>query len=142
LDTSLSMQWEKLDRAYEVTEGLLRSLLPQDTFNLMLFNDEVTSFADKPVDASPDQVDRALAFIKSSYLSGGTDLGAALERAAQATKAMPASKRRVIVMITDGNSTAATTRTRVILDRFKKANDANARLYTFGIGADTNTALL
>jgi len=136
------MQWEKLDRAYEVTEGLLRSLLPQDTFNVMLFNDEVTAFGDKPVDASGDQVDRALAFIKSSYLAGGTDLAGALERAAQAVKAMPASKRRVIVMITDGNSTAATTRTRAILDRFKRANDANARLYIFGIGADTNTALL
>ena len=31
-------QVEKLDRAYEATEGLLRSLTPQDTFNLMLFN--------------------------------------------------------------------------------------------------------
>ncbi|HWX42142.1 MAG TPA: VIT domain-containing protein [Blastocatellia bacterium] len=142
LDTSLSMQWEKLDRAYEVTEGLLRSLLPQDTFNLMLFNDEITAFGDKPVDASGDQVDHALAFIKSSYLAGGTDMAGALERAAQAVKAMPASKRRVIVMITDGNSTAATTRTRTILDRFKKANDGDARLYIFGIGADTNTALL
>jgi Ca-activated chloride channel family protein len=81
LDTSLSMQWEKLDRAFEATEALLRSLTPQDSFNLMLFNDDVTAFNDKPVDARPDQIDRALSFIKSSYLSGGTDLTAALDRA-------------------------------------------------------------
>jgi Ca-activated chloride channel family protein len=144
LDTSLSMQWEKLDRAYEATEGILRSLLPQDSFNLILFNDDVVSFADKPVDGRPEQVERALAFIKSSYLSGGTDLAAALERAAELSKAMPAKKERAIVMITDGNSTLATTRTRAIVERFQKANDSGprARLYVFGIGADTNLRLL
>ncbi|HWO02789.1 MAG TPA: VIT domain-containing protein [Blastocatellia bacterium] len=144
LDTSLSMQWEKLDRAYEATEGLLRSLTPQDAFNLMLFNDDVTTFSDKAVDARPDQIERALAFIKSSYLSGGTDLASALERATNLTKEMPAKKERSIVMITDGNSTLATTRTRAITERFQKANDGGprARLYVFGIGADTNIRLL
>ena len=144
LDTSLSMQFEKLDRAYEAAEGLLRSLTPRDSFNLMLFNDDVSAFSNNPVDGRPDQVERALAFIKSSYLSGGTDLGAALDRAAALSKAMPDRKERSIVMITDGNSTLATTRTRAITDRFQKANDSGpkARLYVFGIGADTNIRLL
>lgn len=144
LDTSLSMQFEKLDRAYEATEGLLRSLTPQDTFNLMLFNDEVVVFSNNPVDGRSDQIERALAFIKSSYLSGGTDTGAALDRAAGLSKAMPSRKERSIVMITDGNSTLATTRTKAIVDRFQKANDSGpkARLYVFGIGSDTNIRLL
>ena len=144
LDTSLSMQFEKLDRAYEATEGLLRSLTPQDTFNLMLFNDDVAVFSTAPVDGRPDQIERALAFIKSSSLSGGTDTGAALDRAAGLSKAMPSRKERSIVMITDGNSTIATTRTKAIVDRFQKANDSGpkARLYVFGIGSDTNIRLL
>lgn len=144
LDTSLSMQWEKLDRAYEATESMLRSLAPQDTFNLMLFNDDVTVFSDKPVDAQPDQIERALTFIKSSYLSGGTDLAAALERAAQLSKAMPSKKERAIVMVTDGNTTLSTTRTKMVVERFQKANDAGARarLYVFGIGSDTNIRML
>lgn len=144
LDTSLSMQFEKLDRAYEATEGLLHSLTPQDSFNLMLFNDDVSAFSNGPVDARSDQIERALAFIKASYLSGGTDLGAGLERAAALSKAMPSKKERSIVMITDGNSTLATTRTKTIVDRFQKSNDAGpkARLYVFGIGSDTNIRLL
>ncbi|HJQ22452.1 MAG TPA: VIT domain-containing protein [Blastocatellia bacterium] len=144
LDTSLSMQWEKLDRAYEATEALLRSLTPQDSFNLMLFNDDVTALSDKPVDARADQIERALSFIKTSYLSGGTDLGAALERATQLSKAMPAKKERAIVMITDGNSSLGTTRLKALTERFQKANDAGprARLYVFGIGSDTNLRLL
>src|SRR5262249_28431058 len=144
LDTSLSMQFEKLDRAFEAAEGLLRSLTPQDTFNLMLFNDDVSVFNNSAVDARPDQIERALTFIKASYLTGGADTGAALERAVALAKAMPSKKERSIVMITDGNSTLATTRTKSIVDRFQKANDSGpkARLYVFGIGSDTNIRLL
>ncbi|MGH9762001.1 MAG: VIT and vWA domain-containing protein, partial [Blastocatellia bacterium] len=105
LDTSLSMQWEKLDRSYEATEGLLKSLGPKDTFNVVTFNDDVTPFSPKGVDATPDQIELALAFIKSGFLSSGTDLGGALERAAQLAKAMPSNKEGAIVLITDGNST-------------------------------------
>lgn len=144
LDTSLSMNWEKLDSAYEMTEGLLRSLTPQDSFNLVLFNDDVLTLGDKAVEGRADQIERALSFIKSSYLSGGTDLGAALERAAKLSKDMPSNKERSIVMITDGNTTLSTTRTRAVVERFQKANDAGpkARLYVFGIGSDTNIRLL
>ncbi|HVF91375.1 MAG TPA: VIT domain-containing protein [Blastocatellia bacterium] len=144
LDTSLSMQWEKLSRAYEAIEGLLRSLGPQDTFNLMLFNDDVVTLAEKPSEARPEQIDRALTFIKTSYLSGGTDLGAALERATQLVKAMPSNSHRAIALITDGNSTLATTKARAIVERFQKANDSGprARLNVFGIGSDTNITLL
>jgi Ca-activated chloride channel homolog len=144
LDTSLSMNWEKLDRAYEAIEGVLRSLLPQDSFNLILFNDDILSFSDKAVDGKPEEIERALQFIKASYLSGGTDFPAALNRATQLIKAMPKKNESAIVMITDGNSTATTTKTGAIVEQFKKANEANAkaRMYIFGIGSDTNTFLL
>ncbi len=144
LDTSLSMQWEKLDRAYEAVEALLRSLTPQDAFNLMLFNDDVQTFDPRSVDAQPAQIERALGFIKASYLSGGTDMGAAMERAARLARDMPVRKERAIVMITDGNTTLSTTRTKAIVERFQRANDAagRARLYVFGIGSDTNLQLL
>ena len=144
LDTSLSMNWEKLDRAYEAVEGVLRSLLPQDSFNLILFNDDILSLSDRAVDGKPEEIERALQFIKSSYLSGGTDFPSALNRASQLLKVMPKKNESAIVMITDGNSTATTTKTGVIVEQFKRANEANAkaRMYIFGIGSDTNTLLL
>ncbi|HKY04814.1 MAG TPA: VWA domain-containing protein, partial [Blastocatellia bacterium] len=91
-----------------------------------------------------DQIEKALNFIKGSYLSGGTDLISALERAAKLVKDMPSQKERAIVMITDGNTTLATTKIKTMVERFQKANDAGpkARLYVFGIGADTNLRLL
>ena len=143
LDTSLSMNWEKLDRAYEAIEGVFRSLLPQDSFNLVLFNDELQTFSDRPVAATPQELERALQFIKSSYLSGGTDFVAALNRAGQLVREMPAKEERSIVMITDGNPTMTTTRAAAVVEQFKKANEAaKARLYLFGIGSDTDTRML
>src|ERR1019366_8412053 len=44
-DTSLSMQWEKLDRSFQALESLLRSLKPADQFNLLLYNDAVMNYA-------------------------------------------------------------------------------------------------
>ncbi len=39
-DTSLSMQWEKLERSYQAFETLLHTLRPADHFGLVLFNSE------------------------------------------------------------------------------------------------------
>ena len=39
-DTSLSMQWEKLERSYQAFETLMRTLRPADRFALVLFNSE------------------------------------------------------------------------------------------------------
>ena len=39
-DTSLSMQWEKLERSYQALETLLHTLRPADQFGLVLFNTE------------------------------------------------------------------------------------------------------
>ena len=40
-DTSLSMQWDKLERSYAAAAGVLQTLRPGDRFNLLLFNDRV-----------------------------------------------------------------------------------------------------
>ena len=42
-DTSLSMQWEKLERSFLGLEKLLRSLRPIDRFSVVLFNSVVTT---------------------------------------------------------------------------------------------------
>ena len=56
----------KLDRAYEAAEGLLRSLQRARQLQLILFNDDVTPFSERAVEAKSDQVERALTFIKTS----------------------------------------------------------------------------
>ncbi len=50
-DTSLSMQWDKLERTYAALEATLRSLRAADHFNLLLFNAAVTPFQPQPIPA-------------------------------------------------------------------------------------------
>jgi Ca-activated chloride channel family protein len=145
LDTSLSMSGEKLDRAYEAVQYFLGALTPRDRFDVLLFNDDVMALGAEPVAGTPDQIERALGFVRAGYLTGGTDLEAALDRGLEAASRLPnADGGRAIVLVTDGNPTLSTTQTKRILERFKKANDAGprARLDVFGIGSDTRVGLL
>ena len=56
LDTSLSMQGDKLARAFESVEYFLHGLTPRDRFNLLLFNSDTSAFSDEPLSATPDEV--------------------------------------------------------------------------------------
>jgi Ca-activated chloride channel family protein len=78
-DTSLSMQWEKLDRAFRALESLLRSLRPTDQFNLLVYNDSVSALGPAPIAATPEAIEKALAFLREGRLRGGTNLQAALD---------------------------------------------------------------
>src|SRR3569833_1987187 len=42
-DTSLSMQWEKLERAFKALETILHSLSPDDRFNVLVFNSDTAA---------------------------------------------------------------------------------------------------
>jgi Ca-activated chloride channel family protein len=141
LDTSLSMQWDKLERSYAALEAVLLSLRPEDHFSLLLFNQDVSSFQPVPTAAAPASVQQALQFVKSSRLRGGTDLGKALSAAlAQAT-----APNTAIYLFSDGNSDRGAT----ILPRKIVANyteqwkqSSHPRLNIFAVGDDANLPLL
>ena len=100
MDTSLSMQWEKLERSYAAAAKLLESLRPGDRFNLLLFNTRVDSFRPAPVAADQGTVKAAMDWLRASHLRGGTDLQKALD-AGLAQAAAPAS---ALVLLTDGGA--------------------------------------
>lgn len=141
LDTSLSMRLEKLDKSIEAIEYFLQALTPKDNFNLVLFNDDINVFSQSPMAATKDNVEKAILFIRNSYLSGGTDLIAGLRASLEAARKLPGNERN-IVMITDGNSTLTSTSLKKITNSFNTENKQVARLYIFGIGSDTNTQVL
>ncbi len=145
LDTSLSMHGEKLARAVEGLDLLLHSLETRDQFNLAVFNDKVTPLGAAPLPATPENVERALSFVKSSMLGGGTDLNAALLRSIELAAAFPAGERSVI-LISDANATLKTASGRRIAQAFHQANTSDTapkiRLLALGLGTDANQTLL
>jgi Ca-activated chloride channel homolog len=146
LDVSLSMQWDKLERSYEALETLLRSLKPQDSFNVILFNTKTQDFSARPVAAQGTQVQHALDFVRASKLRGGTDVLAALEAGLQQCAEQPGGSK-YLVLISDGGATRGPIANRTIASRYapawKKLPDAERpRTFVFGVGDDANAPLL
>jgi Ca-activated chloride channel family protein len=141
LDTSLSMQWDKLERSYAALEAVLLSLKPTDRFSLLLFNQDVSAFKPGPIPATPESVQQALQFVKSSRLRGGTDLGKALTVALAQASAPGAA----LYLFTDGDSDrGASVLTRTIAANYAQQWRASThpRTNIFAVGDDANLPLL
>ncbi len=141
-DTSLSMQWNKLDSSFQAYESLLRSLRPQDRFNVVVFNSDVSLFATATQPANADQIERALAFVKQSRLRGATDLGTALDRALA-----QAGTNAYVVLFTDGGSTQGTVQNARLVSNFnaqwtRLAEQQRPRMFVFAVGDDANLPVL
>ncbi len=141
-DTSLSMQWEKLERSYQALETLLRSLKPGDRFNLLLFNSTVTTMSTAPIQIAPGAIEKALAFVRASRLTGGTDLQAALDIALKQT-----GPNLYIVLLSDGGATSGIIGNAKLAEWYRArcsriAANQRPRTYVFAVGDDANLPLL
>ena len=131
-DASLSMQWEKLERSFHALDTLLHSLGPSDRFNVLVFNTEVAPFAPAPVPAEIPAIEKALEFVRSNNLRGGTDLQAVLARALT----QPLESNSYIVLFSDAGATRGTVSNGKLADWYTaqwKQSAARPRTYVFGI---------
>lgn len=146
MDTSVSMQWEKLERSYAAAAKLLQGLPAQDHFNLLLFNTQVESFRPAPVAADIETVRAAIEWLRKSHLRGGTDLGQALKAGlSQFSNAAPGAN--ALVLLTDGEATRGEIRGNRLSANYTagwKQIPADSRPKTdiFAVGDDANLALL
>lgn len=143
-DTSLSMQWDKLERSYRALETILRALRPEDRFNILLFNNGVTPFAPAPVPAQPARINQALSFVRSSDIGGGTNLQAALAAALSQSRQ---SSGNYLVLLGDGEPTRGQINTGKLESWYATewkglAATSRPRTYVFAVGDDANMPLL
>ncbi|MBV9504308.1 MAG: VWA domain-containing protein [Acidobacteriia bacterium] len=142
-DNSLSMQWDKLERAFAACETALHRLKRTDSFNLMLFNSEVSRFAPQPRPATPENIEQALDFIRNSRIRGGTDL----KKALAAALAQPMSGEGYVLLISDGGATQGLVQNAKLAAwyaaEWKKLSVAGRpRTLVFGVGDDADQPLL
>ena len=141
-DASLSMQWEKLERSFRGLESLVRSLTPQDRFNVLLYNDKVDAFSPAPVEATTEAVERALAFVRASRLRGGTNVQAALD----AGLGQAFTNDPYIVLLGDLGATRGILQNGKLAEWYagkwkSMAEAARPRTYVFAVGDDANLPL-
>ncbi len=145
-DTSLSMQWEKLERSYQALETLLWSLHSSDTFNLILFNSQTQVFQSAAVAADGAAIQRALDFVRASRLRGGTDIQKGLDVGLQQFSA-PRGGSPYLVLLSDGGATRGPIQNGKIAALYeaswKKLTEAQRpKTCIFGVGDDANLPLL
>jgi Ca-activated chloride channel homolog len=143
-DTSLSMQWEKLERSYRALETLLRSLKPEDKFNLILFNSQIHPFQPAAVAADSNNVQRALDFVRASRLRGGTNLQKALQEALRESNASGGNS--YLVLLSDGGATEGQIRNAKLAASYESEwkrlpVTIRPKTYIFGVGDDANLPL-
>ena len=142
-DTSLSMQWEKLERSYRALETLVATLRPTDRFGLVLFNSEMqvipVSMADR------EHLRHAIDLVRASRLRGGTDieraLGSALEQCASSGAVNP-----YIVMLSDGGATRGAIQNNKLASWYASAwrqlpEALRPHTYILAVGDDANLPL-
>jgi Ca-activated chloride channel family protein len=142
-DTSLSMQWEKLERSYQALETLLHTLRPADRFGLILFNTDTKVLPVAPADAG--NVQRAIESVRSSRLRGGTDLQRALQAGlAQATA--QGVRNAYLVILSDGGATRGPIQNRTLASWYASSwkqlpDTQRPRTYILAVGDDANLPL-
>jgi len=137
VDTSGSMEGEKMSQAKEAAAFVVDNLNQGDRFNVIAFSTGVRSFARDLVPAG-DSGDYHQ-FIDRLEAVGGTNIsGALLEAIAQADNERPTT----IIFLTDGLATEGITETTLLLDTIQQQAQENIRLFAFGVGDDVDTMLL
>jgi len=139
LDTSGSMQGEKIKQAKNALIFCLNSLNPDDSFNLIDFDDRVKTHSSKLLPATGKNIDAGIKFIQDCKADGGTDINSALLEGLDQLN--PEDKTSYIVFLTDGLPTVGTKDVQKILKNVD-ANNNSIRIFVFGVGFDVNTHFL
>ena len=142
-DTSLSMQWEKLERSYQALETLLHTLRPADQFGLVLFNTETQVVPVSSADAP--SIQHAIDAVRASRLRGGTDVQLALKTGLQQASA-PGANNTYLVILSDGGATRGPIQNGKLAAWYASAwkqlpDTQRPRTYILAVGDDANLPL-
>jgi Ca-activated chloride channel family protein len=140
IDRSGSMRNEKIEQVREAALQIIAGLKYGEAFNIIIYNNTVQKFSNKPVIKNKDTEEAAKAYIEGLTATGGTNIhDALLEALAQ----QPIDEMLPIVLfLTDGLPTVGNTSEVAIRNVVMKSNPHNRRVFTFGVGFDVNAALL
>lgn len=137
MDTSGSMEGEKMAQAQEAARYIVEHLNPEDRFNMVSFSTGVRLY--EPALVSAENSDGVGSFINSLEAVGGTNISQALLEAANL---VDEQRPTTITFLTDGLATEGITDTPLLLDAVKQALPRNARIFVFGVGDDLDPNLL
>ena len=135
VDTSGSMSGGPLAQVKAAIERSLKGMHPGDSFQIIRFSDRAASLATAPLENTPENVARGLAYLRGLGAGGGTEMMSGV-RACLDAPADP-ERLRMVFFLTDGyigndDQIVAEVKRRL----------GSARLFSLGVGSDVNRSLL
>lgn len=132
IDTSGSMFGASIAQAREALELAIRRLRPEDRFNVIEFNSYARALYREAKDASAENVEDAVRWVRGLRAQGGTEMAKALDLALDGRETP--GRVRQIVFLTDG-----AVGNEDELFRMIRARLGDSRLFTVGIGSAPNS---
>ena len=139
LDVSGSMAGVKIRQARDAGKQVLATLGASDRFKLIDFSTDVRSFRDEFVRATRENIAAATKYLESLDASGSTNISDALDAALEGNT--PPGRLGLVLFVTDGEPTVGERNPEAIASRVDKKR-GDRRIFSFGVGADLNAALI
>lgn len=140
LDTSGSMNGDKIRQAKDALRFCINNLRKGDRFNVIGFATGVIPYKHALTEVNEKSVNGALSFIDDFDAKGGTNINDALKSALRMFTG--SGRPGMVVFLTDGEPTVGETGMKSILKNIEGANKTGARIFVFGVGYDVNSHLL
>ncbi|MBE0551193.1 MAG: VWA domain-containing protein [Ignavibacterium sp.] len=145
IDRSGSMGGIKMEQAKNAASYIVQNLNEGDKFNIIDFDDIITSFSPIHVDFNPTNMNQVLTYISSIYARGLTNISGAFDVAVPQFSTANDSTANIIIFLTDGEATAGITNTEQLIQHINnliQTTETNILLFSFGIGPSVNEQLL
>ncbi|NXG03027.1 ITIH3 inhibitor, partial [Sakesphorus luctuosus] len=148
MDNSGSMHGRPMEQTKEALLKILDDIKEDDFFNFILFNTHVSTWKEKLVQATPENLDEARKFVRSidtlgmTNLHGGLMKGIDILNAAHGENLVPKRSASVIIMLTDGQPNQGVSDTQAIQRDVKNAIDGKYPLYNLGFGSGVDYGFL
>ncbi|QQS30303.1 MAG: VWA domain-containing protein [Sphingobacteriales bacterium] len=145
IDRSGSMNGTKMEQAKNAASFIVQNLNEGDRFNVIDFDNQITSLFTTHQYFNPGTMASALNYIANLYADGSTNISGAFETAIPQFGAATADTYNVIIFLTDGEATAGITNTPGILNAVNdliSITETDISIFSFGIGGYVNEQLL
>jgi Ca-activated chloride channel family protein len=139
VDVSGSMQGTKLEQAKAAGRTLLGSLSRNDRFRLISFSTDVEEFRSEWTAVTDENVRSATRWVNDLRAVGSTNIEGALDRALDG--ANHRGRLGLVLFLTDGAATVGE-RNPERLAELANRRLGGRRVFTFGVGADVQAAML
>ena len=137
IDTSGSQAGAPIEQSKELMRRFINGLNPNDTFTIIDFANTAQQLSATPLQNTPQNRQRAIAYINNLQANGGTELLNGIQTVLN-YPSPPEGRLRSVVLITDGLIGDDEGVIAEVQTRLQPGN----RLYSFGVGSSVNRFLI